>query len=208
MQRKMARSAKRAGDVVLLIVLGVLAANAANLSALSGKCARQGGDSCSKLERELERCKKTAECIALLSGLPDPILTGISANQGIDQHIRTEADRIQDARKQERAAREQRRSDFQKLRVGMTVAEVEAAIGPINQNLKKVVSSANSGAIEAAAQLGGGGEMHITYTDSGWSQKLGGGNPRNSSFSFEGSEYRLVFDYTGKLKEFQYSGTN
>ena len=74
-------------------------ANAASLSVLSLRCARQGGDSCSKLEKGLERCKKTAECVASLSPLPDPVLAEISADQSIDQAIRGHADSILGNRK-------------------------------------------------------------------------------------------------------------
>lgn len=191
----------------IFISLGVSAASAANLSSLSLKCANKGGDSCSKLEKELEGCKKIPECVASLPPLPDSVLAEISADQSNDQAIRAKADGILSDRKQERAARALRRANFQNLRVGMTVAEVEATIGPINPSVKSLANTAASPEMREVEQIGGG-ELHYVFTDDGWSQKMGGGDPKNSTYSFEGSEYSLVFDHEGKLKEFQYRGAN
>jgi len=199
------RSFKLSAAIVLS--LGISAASASNLSTLAIKCSRQNGDSCSKLEKELEHCKKSAECIASLSPLPDSVLAEISAEQGIDQVIRSQADSILAKRKQVRDARALRSSNFQKLKVGMSVAEVESTIGPINPTLKNMANNAASPEMKAIYEVETG-EMHVLFTDTGWSQNIGGGNPKNSTYSFEGIEYRLVFDYEGKLKEFQYRSAN
>jgi hypothetical protein len=64
----------------------------------------------------------------------------------------------------------------------MTVAEVEATVGPINQQLKNSANHAATPEMQRVDQALGF-ELHLTYTDSAYIQKVqSGGNPRNSSY--------------------------
>ncbi|QNI32647.1 hypothetical protein H7849_01095 [Alloacidobacterium dinghuense] len=188
-----------------IVLLGVTSADASNLPGLAQKCARENENSCAVLQKELEKCKKESECLASLALLPDVALDRIAADQKIDSGIRDKATATLAGRKQERAAREQRRNGIQNLRRGMTIAEVEAAIGPIDEKFHKLVNNVASPEVQQAAR-DGRTEIHWVLSDRGWSQNIGGGDPRNSTESYECSEFTLVFDFEGKLRDFQYRG--
>src|ERR1017187_5687881 len=180
----MVRPSRKVMAVALLVVFGISAVSAADLTGLSQKCARQGGDSCAKLKKELEHCKEKdmGKCATSLTPLPVSILAEISEDSSIDPAIRNQAQAKAQNLLNEQKLRLQRCAGFRNLKAGMTVAEVEATIGPINASLKKSVDAAANMAATAAGQevfQTGHGEIHVVYTDIGWSQRVGAGNPKN-----------------------------
>jgi hypothetical protein len=210
-----------------LLASSVRAAN--SLESLAQKCGRQDQRSCRTVQNEMQRCKGRVEgCISVLSGLPDSTLTAIAGDGKVEKQVvdsandllrnrREERDRREAeeraARAQreadERAARAQRQTNFSKLSRGMSVAEVEATIGPL-------VAGTSFGSINLARtiefDMKMGMEQHEKVSIQGRQASLqssmvtNGGNPEKSSYIWDSDEFLLAFDHMGKLKEFIYRG--
>ncbi len=203
---------------VALIAFPALASAGSNsLDPLAQKCSGHDEKACDKLLKEIQHCKDNSECVAVLPSLPDSMLSSVSADLRDDPSIVAAAKavlekRIADrkaAEAQRRALSEQRRANFARLKQGMTVAEVEAILGPLDADTS--FGSIHFASFVSSMQLLPG-EVHDTVLIRGSqveenSTTAQGGSREDSSFSWDSDEFLLVFNYQGKLSEFTYRGT-
>lgn len=195
----MARSgAKRIAIVCVVVGFGFQAtarlANAqghsADVAKLESRCTQGRSDSCQKVLKALEHCKSDDGCAPLLHRFSDSQIIEIATDQNIIPVVRQEADQIKI-----------RRAGFHNLSKGMNVDEVEAAIGPINPNFAEMLRSASAaGNLEVTS--GGQTKILVKATDNGVKEEWQQGDPRMSSFYFDGVEFELYFDYLGQLDAF------
>ena len=208
-----------AAVIVLLVALVETASAATTLESQAQGCHREDQRACSKVQKELQRCKEISACISVLSLLPDVTLTSVKGDMKIGPEIVKSANDILKQRNEEKEAREaaqrairmQRKANFQKLTAGMSIAEVEATIGPL-------VAGTSFGTVKFREQAesmqmlqDAGREVHFTLTARGGQASLNttsteGGAPEKSSYAWQDDEFSLVFDNLRKLRAFEYRG--
>jgi hypothetical protein len=208
------------GGLLVFAFLDLTTGSASSLDSLVQNCSRQDEGSCNKLQKEMQHCKDLSECTSVLPSLPDSTLAKIAADTKTNQRIIDSANELLKKRAeeheakeaQERAIHDQRRANFSKLREGMTVAEVEAIIGPLVAQASFSSTSIKFADFVDQMRSLEGGEVHYTVQIRGGqvsmdSSLIHGGVPEKSLYTWDSDECRLVFDHTGKLQEFTYRGT-
>jgi hypothetical protein len=201
---------------VALVAFPALASAGSNsLDPLAQRCSGHDEKACEKLLKEIQHCKDNSECVAVLPFLPDSTLSSVSEDPKTESSIAASArallqKRLADreaAEAQQRALREQRRANFVRLKQGMTVAEVEAILGPLD-------AATSFGAIHFSSFVSSmqlPGEVHDTVLIRGSQvadnmSMVQGGSQEKSTFSWDSDEFLLVFDFQGRLSEFTYRG--